>query len=87
MESDLEPPAWWPWGLLERYKPGSWQRSGAALRNGMDTVLWGESYVGKSSHLSPGRGWAGMVEDTGTATTEQVVILQCVALKEESSHL
>lgn len=53
----------------------------------MGTVLWGESYVGKSSHLPPGRGWAGMVEDTGSATTEQAVILQCVALKEESSHL
>lgn len=45
------------------YKPGSWQRSCAALRNGMGTVLWGESYVSKSSHLSPGRGWAGVVED------------------------
>lgn len=32
----------------------------------MGTVLWGESYVSKSSHVSPGRGWMGMVEDWGT---------------------
>lgn len=62
-ELDLPPPqAWWPWASWKGYKPGSWQGSGTALRNGMGTVLWGESYVGKSSHLSPGRGWVGMVE-------------------------